>query len=89
MAGACSVMLAILLIPSVWIRSVDAELMSDFYKSKSGWRACYLSGGSPDDCDDRNGSIYPEPERTHLQKKLDYLRATRQNLFSDAPEVRR
>ncbi|MEI9974205.1 MAG: hypothetical protein WDO73_20440 [Ignavibacteriota bacterium] len=56
---------------------------------KSGWRACYLSGKAADDCDDQNGAIYPEPDRTHLQEKLDYLKATRQNLFSDAPEVRR
>jgi hypothetical protein len=33
--------------------------------------------------DHANGAIHPEPDATHLQQKLDYLRATRQNLFSD------
>jgi hypothetical protein len=26
--------------------------------------------------------IYPHPEQTHLQEKLEYLKKTRQNLYS-------
>jgi hypothetical protein len=59
--------------------------MAALFELKTGWRTCYLSGRPADDCDNENGAIYPYPERTHLQRKLDYLRATRQNLFSDAP----
>jgi hypothetical protein len=82
-------LLVILLIPSIFITAEDAEGMADFYKLKSGWRACYLRGIPADDCDDRNGAIYPYPAVTHLQEKLDYLRAMRLNLFSDTPEVRK
>ena len=86
---AAPALLAILLVPSIFVTSQDEQGMSDFYKLKSGWRACYLSGTPADDCDNQNGAIYPDPEFTHLQEKLDYLRAARLNLFSDAPEVRR
>ena len=78
-------LLPVLLIPSLFITGRDRQDISDFYKLKTGWRACYLSGKSADDCDEENGAIYPDSERTHLQEKLDYLRATRQNLFSDTP----
>jgi hypothetical protein len=86
---ALSWLLPLLLIPSLFITSPDRQDMSDLFKLKSGWRACYLSGKTADECDDDNGAIYPDPEQTHLQQKLDYLRATRQNLFSDTPDVRR
>jgi hypothetical protein len=76
-------LLVVLLIPSLFMTAHDAEDMTALYELKSGWRECYLSGRAADDCDDDNGAIYPDPERTHLQRKLDYLRATRQNLFSD------
>jgi len=80
--------LPVLLAPSLSITQRDRQDMSDLFKLKSGWRACYLSGKPADDCDEENGAIHPDPDRTHLQEKLDYLRATRQNLFSDAPEVK-
>jgi len=82
-------LIPILLIPSIFTSSSDAEDMVGFHQLKADWRACYLSGRSAEDCDDEDGAIYPDPERTHLRQKLDYLRATRQNLFADAPEVRR
>jgi hypothetical protein len=78
--------LLLLLIPSLFITTSDAADMAGLFELKTGWRNCYLSGRPADDCDDENGAIYPDPERTHLQHKLDYLRATRQNLFADAPE---
>jgi hypothetical protein len=82
---ALSWLLPVLLIPSLFITSPDRQDMSNLFKRKSGWRACYLSGKPADECDDENGAIYPAPEQNHLQQKLDYLRATRQNLFSDSP----
>ena len=69
----------------LFLTARDAQNLTEFYKLKSGWRACYLSGHPADTCDDENGPIYPLPEATHLQQKLDYLRATRQNLFADSP----
>jgi hypothetical protein len=78
-----AVLLVVLLTPSLFLTASDAEDVTELYELKSGWRQCYLSGRAADDCDDDNGAIYPDPEGTHLQRKLDYLRATRQNLFSD------
>jgi hypothetical protein len=77
--------LPVVLIPSLFVTSGDRQDMADFFKLKTGWRACYLSGKTTDECDDANGAIHPDPDRTHLRQKLDYLRATRQNLFSDTP----
>jgi hypothetical protein len=81
--------LLVLLIPTVFVTPSDEQGMTALYLIKNGWRECYLSGRSIAACDDESGAIYPDPERTHLQQKLDFLRATHQNLFSDAPEMRR
>jgi hypothetical protein len=80
---ACSWLLPVVLIPSLLVTARDRQDMSDLFNLKRGWRACYLSGKPADECDDANGAIHPDPDRTHLQEKLDYLRATRLNLFSD------
>lgn len=82
-------LLVVLLIPSLFITAYDEEGMEGLYELKSGWRDCYLSGHLATTCDEENGAIYPDHARTHLQRKLDYLRANRLNLFSDSPEVRR
>jgi len=82
-------LLPVVLIPSLFITAHDAYDIESLHDLKAGWRACYLSGHLEEVCDDQNGLLYPDPENTHLQQKLDFLRATRQNLFSDLPEVRR
>jgi hypothetical protein len=87
--NASAYVLPVLLIPSLFLTSTDAHDIHTLHDLKAGWRACYLSGHLADTCDDQNGPIYPDPEGTRLQEKLDFLRATRQNLFSDVPEVRR
>ena len=74
----------ILLIPSLFMTAKDEHDMLELYVTKTGWRACYLAGNSIDICDDRDGAIHPDPLATHLQEKLDFLRATRQNLFVDS-----
>jgi hypothetical protein len=81
--------LPVLLIPSLFVTPSDAEDIHALHDLKAGWRSCYLSGHPADTCDEENGLIYPDPEGTRLQQKLDFLRATRQNLFSDAPEERK
>jgi hypothetical protein len=81
--------LAVLLIPSIFITPRDAQDIEELYQLKTGWRDCYLSGHLADTCDDENGPIYPDHARTHLEQKLEYLRANRLNLFSDGKEVRR
>jgi hypothetical protein len=82
-------LLPFLLIPSLFITPSDRQQLTDLYELKRDWRNCYLGGKPIDGCNDDIGSIHPNPEGAHLQQKLDYLRATRQNLFADAPEVRR
>jgi hypothetical protein len=81
--------LVVLLIPSLFLGSADARDIAAYSDVKKNWRDCYLGGGSIEVCNDKAGPIYPKPERTHLPRKLDYLRASRQNLFADAPEVRK
>ena len=76
--------LPVLLIPSLFMTAKDSHDMLELYVTKSGWRACYLAGNSIEECDDRDQPIYPDPAKTHMQEKLDYLRATRQNLFVDS-----
>jgi len=53
------------------------------HRLKLEWRTCYLAGNPIADCYNQFGPIYPDPARTDLQRKLDYLRDTRQNLFAD------
>ncbi|HUB82363.1 MAG TPA: hypothetical protein VMB03_26380 [Bryobacteraceae bacterium] len=86
---ALAALAVVLFLPSLVITGADRRLITDLYKLKTGWRTCYLSGKAAGECDEQNGAIYPDPDFTRLQQKLDYLRAARLNLFSDTPEVRR
>lgn len=48
------------------------------------WRECYLKRESVKECDAITGSkIYPSPEATHLQEKLQFLKQNRLNLYAD------
>lgn len=53
---------------------------------KLRWKTCYLQTEDIKHCDQVAGpGIYPEPtENAHLQEKLQYLKKTRQNLYSDS-----
>lgn len=74
----------IVLLPSPWVPASELPAMAYTTGIKTAWRHCYLSGHRAAECDRACGPIYPRPEETHLQEKLDYLQATRQNLFSDS-----
>jgi hypothetical protein len=54
--------------------------------TKLRWKTCYLQTEDIKQCNQIAGlEIYPEPtEVTHLQEKLQYLKKTRQNLYSDS-----
>jgi hypothetical protein len=57
--------------------------MARMHDVKQEWKTCYLTLGDIDECN-QYPRVYPwEPERTHLQEKLDFLKQTRQNLFDD------
>lgn len=52
---------------------------------KGDWAECYKRTENIEYCDSNtNFQIYPFPERTHLKRKLEYLKANRLNLYADA-----
>ena len=58
---------------------VEAET---FFKYKQRWRECYLATHDIGACDASSGHpVYPSPELTHLQEKLDWLEQHRYSLF--------
>jgi hypothetical protein len=77
-----AVTLPLLVIPSLFLTGYDADTMQELYKLKSGWRACYLAGKPISVCDEANGPLYPDNQRTHLQRKIEFLRQNGQNLFA-------
>jgi len=53
---------------------------------KHAWAECYKKSGDIHACDQTTQfAIYPVPERTNLQQKLDFLRQHHLNLFADQP----
>jgi hypothetical protein len=69
---------------SLPIARTDREVMQGFHGIKSIWRACYLEREDIEQCDRQAGfGVYPSPEATRLKEKLEYLKRTRQNLYSD------
>ena len=73
-----------LIVATFPLRSVDVQTMSWLRESKIRWRQHFLQTG---DIEESNRSarfmIYPDAERTHLQRKLAYMKARRLNLFQD------
>jgi hypothetical protein len=52
---------------------------------RSAWRNCYLARHDIHHCDTlTHFQIYPQPEATHLQEKLDLLERNRLNLYADS-----
>jgi len=76
--------LLIALLPSLRVSARDTMAMQYNAAMKNGWRSCYLSGHKIAECDQAFAPIYPTPEGTHLQEKLDYLQANGLNLFSNS-----
>jgi hypothetical protein len=57
-----------------------------YFKYKQRWRDCYLATHDIGVCDASAGHpVYPSPEVTHLQEKLDWLEQHRYSLFRDRP----
>jgi hypothetical protein len=55
-----------------------------FVQFKQRWRDCYLSTHDIDACDTLAGrAIYPAPQATRLQQKLDWLEARGLSLFQE------
>ena len=66
----------------------DRDAMRYYHDRKADWRSCYLKTEDIRGCDEAAGfAIYSSSERTHLKEKLEYLKQTRQNLYSDAARL--
>ncbi len=69
--------------------AVQREDLSDmryYYSAKESWRKCYLKTEDIRGCDQAvQFTIYPVAERTGLKEKLEYLKRTKQNLYSSSP----
>ncbi len=60
----------------------DAADNEHFNSGKRAWRVCYLALHDIYECNDLTGfQIYPDPEKTHLQEKLDFLERNHLNLY--------
>jgi hypothetical protein len=58
--------------------------MNNFSKVKKTWASCYIKLESIEECNKMAGNvIYPLPEATHMQEKLDFLKEKKYNLFSE------
>lgn len=68
------------------LRKADDIGLTWYMQGKSNWKAVYLL---TDDIETATLTarfpIYPEPERTHLKQKLEYLKKHKLNLYLDAP----
>ena len=78
--------LALLLFGGVPTVASDRSAMQRYHDIKTKWRSCYLNTEEIQECDQEAGFwIYPFPERIGLKAKLEYLKQSRQNLYSDLP----
>jgi hypothetical protein len=63
----------------------DAWLVGKMTDGRRAWRDCYLARHDIHECDTlTHFQIYPHPEATHLQEKLDFLERNRLNLYADS-----
>jgi hypothetical protein len=65
------------------VARTPVEEAGGFADAKRRWRNCYLRTGDVHYCDkNADFKLYPVPEETQLQQKLDYLKAHHLNLFA-------
>lgn len=51
---------------------------------KRAWITCLLQGGTVPQCREKIGfNLHPDPARTHLQEKLEYLKRNRLSLYAE------
>jgi hypothetical protein len=63
-------------------RSVKGPLVS-WHHAKQSWKECYLKFEKVDYCDTRmHFKVHPSPAGTHLNEKLQFLKARRLNLYN-------
>jgi len=78
-------LLAFALLGTRPLNRVDAWELEDLSNGKRAWRECYLARHDIYECDAlTHFQIYPRPEETHLQEKLDFLERNHLNLYDDS-----
>jgi len=78
--------LTVVLIGTVPVRKRDEFVMRYYSSGKENWRACYLSLEDINQCTQMTlFAVYPRPEKNNLKGKLEFLKRTKQNLYSDVP----
>jgi hypothetical protein len=78
-----ALLLTALLIGTLRISREDRYGMEYYRAIKSAWRSCYLRIEDIHQCDQEAGfGINPWPEVTNLKGKLEFLKQTKQNLYS-------
>lgn len=81
-----ALLLALLAIPNSVVLPGDRGEMQYYFNGKDSWRKCYLNTEDIRGCDEAaQFPIYEFYERTGLKQKLEYLKRTRQNLYSAFP----
>lgn len=69
---------------------VDAQTVSWLSQSKFRWKKYYLQTENIEESNRKaRFMIYPDADRTHLQRKLMYLKTNRLNLFQDVSPMKR
>jgi hypothetical protein len=83
-----SLLLALMLFAVLGARPLNRKEALDnehFNSGKRAWRECYLARHDIYECDALTDfQVYPRPEETHLQEKLDFLERNHLNLYDDS-----
>jgi hypothetical protein len=67
------------------LNRIDALNLEYLSNGKRSWRECYLARHDIHECDTLTQfPIYPSPEATHLQEKLDFLERNHLNLYDNS-----
>jgi hypothetical protein len=63
----------------------DVRVLQKMSDGRRAWRDCYLARHDIHECDAlTHFQIYPHPEATRLQEKLDFLERNRLNLYAES-----
>ncbi|MEI8345275.1 MAG: hypothetical protein WCG06_04310, partial [Candidatus Omnitrophota bacterium] len=77
-----------LIVASFPLRHTDAAILDWCVQGKTRWKAVYLrTGDIVEATRAAHFPIYPDPQRTHLKRKLELLKKEGLNLYLDAPKT--
>jgi len=66
------------------LRDSDLQILESYRSGKIRWKNCYLKTEDIEKSNQLSGiKVHPDPERTHLRSKLDYLKRRELNLYLD------